>query len=235
MSGFQRLAIYFVPRPETALARFGADWLDWDVETGSARASAEPEGLPLPRSEIVARPRRYGFHATIKAPFRLRDGRNRAELVRALERLTRERDRFVLPLRLEASGAFLALTPEVPSQPLAEVAAACVTELDDFRAPLDPEELARRRAAGLGAEEEAMLLRWGYPYVLGTFRFHMTLSGSLPEAVRAATETVLRRRFEGVELAADFADLCLCGEAEDGFFQVLARAPLRDWTAVLPA
>lgn len=228
MRDFRRLAVYFVPRPETALGRFGAGWLGWDAGAGIARAFPEPEGLPRLLPEIVARPRRYGFHATLKAPFRLAAGRSQAELAEALGRVAAAHSRFALALRLEALGPFLALIPEAPSQALAEVAAACVTGLDAFRAPLDPEELARRRASGLDAEEEAMLLRWGYPHVLQTFRFHMTLSGPLPEAERAATEAVLRRRLAGVELVADFADLCLCREAEDGLFHVIARKSLRD-------
>ena len=71
---FRRYAIYFAPRPRRALARFGAAWLGWDAEAGADRDGPELAGLPRPRAEIVATPRRYGFHATLKAPFRLARG-----------------------------------------------------------------------------------------------------------------------------------------------------------------
>ena len=40
-------------------------------------------------------------------------------------------------------------------------------------------ELARRRTAGLTARQEEHLSRWGYPYVLDCFRFHVTLTDRL--------------------------------------------------------
>jgi len=45
-------------------------------------------------------------------------------------------------------------------------------------------ELAKRRAHGLTPAQEANLARWGYPYVMEDFRFHVTVSGALaPEAL----------------------------------------------------
>lgn len=224
MSG--RYAVYVVPRAERGLGRFGAGWLGWDADAGGEVAAPAPEGLPLAREAIVARPRRYGFHATLKAPFRLAEGCAPAALAAALGRIAAGHRRFILPLGLEALGPFLALTPRAPSPPLEALAADCVTGLDGFRAPPEPEELARRRAGGLSAEEEAMLERWGYPYALGTFRFHMTLSGPLPEADRAATARVLGRVLSGVPTDLEIAEVCLCGEGGDGRFRVLERLAL---------
>ena len=48
-----------------------------------------------------------------------------------------------------------------------------------FARPPGAAELERRRKAGLSAAQEKMLLRWGYPYVLDEFRFHLTLTGRL--------------------------------------------------------
>jgi len=57
-------------------------------------------------------------------------------------------------------------------------------------------ELARRRTLRLTAEQDAMLARWGYPYVLEDFRFHMTLTGSLPLPERNRALRLLCNKFE---------------------------------------
>ena len=65
------------------------------------------------------------------------------------------------------------------SAPLQALADACVAQLDPFRAPPSDAELARRRRSAADAEQDAMLVRWGYPYVFETWFFHMTLTRRL--------------------------------------------------------
>jgi hypothetical protein len=138
---------------------------------------AEFTALP----DVTETPRRYGFHATIKPPFALADGTGADALADTLADLAHS-----LPparadgLRLSRIGRFLALTPEGDSAKIDALAAAFVRDLDRFRAPATDADLARRRAAGLTPAQESHLLRWGYPYVMDEFRFHMTLSGHLP-------------------------------------------------------
>ncbi len=57
-----------------------------------------------------------------------------------------------------------------------------MTEFDAYRAPPDAAELAKRHAAGLTPRQAELLARWGYPYVLDEFRFHLTLTGSIADA-----------------------------------------------------
>ena len=56
------------------------------------------------------------------------------------------------------------------------LAESCVVGFEKFREPLSESQLNRRRAAKLSADQDALLLEWGYPYVFDAFRFHMTLS-----------------------------------------------------------
>ena len=135
MSDWRRHAIYFAPARGSALARFGARWLGRDPETGAALDGPDLPGLPRPRADLVAAPRRYGFHATLKAPFRLADGHDEAELDAATASVAADCRSLELRLRLDALGSFLALTPSAPSQALATLEHACVTRLDAFRAP----------------------------------------------------------------------------------------------------
>lgn len=175
--------------PEGDLAAWGAAWLGWDPEAGAEVAHPDPALGPL-----TEEPRRYGLHATLKAPFRLAGGRTEADLAEALAALAGRLPPAEAPgLALSLIGRFLALTPEADPAPIDALAAACVTELDALRAPPTEAELQRRRASKLDAQEEAHLLRWGYPYVLDRFRFHVTLTGPLDEAQEEAARVLLDR------------------------------------------
>jgi putative phosphonate metabolism protein len=192
MTDAARYAVYFAPDPDSPLARYGAAWLGYDAATGTNVPQPALSAITSERlQEITAEPRRYGFHATLKPPFVLADGVDKAELDAAVSALAGRLTAFAAPrLRLAQVSGFWALIPSAPCEPLDNLAASCVPELDQFRAPPSATELARRRRAGLSPAQEALLLRWGYPYVMAEFRFHMTLtarlSGAEGDAVGAA-------------------------------------------------
>lgn len=168
-----RHAVYFVPGDGSALARFGQALLGRDAE---GRPVAALAGQPETPSERVGTAARYGFHATLKAPFRLAAGHEEGALDEALGTIARRHAPCALatlaPRRL---GDYVALTLAEPIPALDALAADCLRALDGFRAPLGPEERARREREGLDADARARLDRWGYPYVLEGFRFHLTL------------------------------------------------------------
>jgi putative phosphonate metabolism protein len=227
MGDWRRHAIYFAPRPDHPLAAFGADWLGWDPAAGRPRQGLALAGLPRRREDLVAAPARYGFHGTLEPPFRLAPGRAVAELDAAAAVLAARHAAFPLRLRLDAVDGFLALVADPPLPALAAIADDCVTGLDAFRAPPDPAELARRRAAGLDAVEAAHLATWGYPYVLDRFVFHMTLTGRLHPAEVPPVRRALDRALAPV-LAAPlaFETICRFSEAADGRFHLVRRFPL---------
>jgi putative phosphonate metabolism protein len=225
MSG-ARYAVYWSPRPETRLAAFGRAWLGRDAETGVATAPpAVGDIVEASWRTVVADAALYGFHATLKPPFRLAPG---CEL-EALEHDVHELAASVsgalrIPLVLADLGSFLALVPGAHEPELAALAARCVASLDGFRAPPDAAELARRRAAGLSRREEELLVRWGYPYVMDLFRFHMTLTRRLAPAPRALFRQVLEPLVaDACAEAALVADLCLFEQAASGAAFVLRR------------
>jgi putative phosphonate metabolism protein len=191
-----RYAIYYAPAPDSALARFGHSWLGYDVETGRpveqpAIAGIDPQRL----AEITAEPRRYGFHATLKPPFALAPGRSGAELAAALAAFAARRAAVrAPPLVLAAISGFWALVPSQPCKSLTHLAAACVQHFDAFRAQPAADELARRRRAGLSTVQEALLTRWGYPYVMDEFRFHLTLTERLAAAEASRIGMILAER-----------------------------------------
>ena len=131
-------------------------------------------------AEVTAEPRLYGFHATLKPPMRLATGYHWNDLVSATRTLADGIAPFDLPpLSVQDLFGFLALRETRPSAPLQALADACVEQLDRLRAPATEAELARRRRAKLTPEQDAMLVRWGYPYVFDTWFFHLTLTRRL--------------------------------------------------------
>jgi putative phosphonate metabolism protein len=183
-----RYAAYFAPAPGTPFNALGAAWLGRDAHTGECLAQPAQDGL----EGLTAEPSRYGFHATLKPPFVLREGIGSEALLRAVAAIAASEAAIELKLKASVLDGFVALVPDGPSPPLAELAARCVRELDGFRRPPSPAELARRRKTPLTPRQEENLERWGYPYVFHDFRFHMTLTERLApgqgEALAAAAE-----------------------------------------------
>lgn len=179
-----RYAIYFAPHGASLLARFGASLLGYDAATG---AEVDPPDHPLFHDPLslgyTAAPRRYGFHATLKAPFHLAEGRTPSELEEALQEFAATQSRFEIMLTLGLMRQFLALILAEPSPAMDDLAAACVRRFDLFRAPLSPEDRERRHPDQLTAEQVAYLDEWGYPFVLDDFQFHMTLTGALEPGI----------------------------------------------------
>lgn len=217
MSDFMRYAIYVVPR-DTPLAHAGATWLGWDVVAGHAVQQPDVPDI----AAMTMAPRRYGLHATMKPPFALAKGESVTALDAALGTFAATQAPVQLDgLRLDHLGRFLALVPVGDQARLAALAADCVQQFDRFRAAASDAEIARRRAAGLTAAQDAHLLRWGYPYVMDQFRFHITLTGALNDDQLGLAEHRLQQMLP--DLAAPFTidRIALAGQRADGFFQLV--------------
>ena len=205
-----RYAIYYAPHAATPLARFGAKLLGYDAATAT---DVEPFDDPLFLDPAnlgwTAGPRRYGFHATLKAPFGLAEERTATELEDGLQAFAAGQAPFDISLTLALVGHFLALVLAEPSPALDELAAACVRRFDLYRTPLTPEDRERRHPERLTVQQAANLDEWGYPFVLDDFQFHMTLTGDLEPRDRARLEPVLRDMLAEVPLTATVDSLVL--------------------------
>jgi hypothetical protein len=177
---------------------------------------------------LTADPRLYGFHATLKPPMRLATAYD--AFIEDAERLASHIPAFDLPpLSVQDLSGFLALRETQPSPELQALADACVTGLDEHRAPPDDAELARRRKNGLPPAQEAMLVRWGYPHVLETWFFHMTLTRRLTPDERALIRPAAEAHFAAALTHPRRVDaLTIFTQAGPGApFLVAERLPLR--------
>ncbi|MFZ2154852.1 MAG: DUF1045 domain-containing protein [Bradyrhizobium sp.] len=222
MTDFPRYAIYYAPPPGSDLDRFGAQLLGYDAYSG--------EDLPFPDGmlqevpdwrELTRAPRNYGFHATLKAPLSLAPGRTEAELVAACAAFaaTPRAIPVISPVVGSISG-FIAVIPTEPPLELKRLAADCVSEFDSFRAPLTESDRTRRNPSQLTPRQREHLDRWGYPYAMEDFRFHMTLTGGLDAERREPLLAMLQNRFSAIglkTLAIDRIALFRQDKADSGF------------------
>ena len=202
MSNFPRYAIYYAPEQGSDIDRFGADLLGYDAFAG--------RDLPFPEDairaapdwrELTSDPRKYGFHATLKAPFSLAPDKTEAELFAACAAFAATPRAIPLfKVMVGSISGFIAVIPAEPPPELVRLAADCVSEFDYLRAPLTEADRARRNPCQLTPAQREHLDRWGYPYVMEEFRFHMTVTGRLGSERREQVLAMLRSRFASTGL-----------------------------------
>jgi putative phosphonate metabolism protein len=197
MTAGPRYAVYFVPHPDAALYRFGAEILGCDCYSGG-NVDHGPD-LSMSRMEwsnLTREPRTYGFHATLKAPFQLAPDYVEADLVEAFWAFAaKPREALAITPSVELLDHFAAIVPRQASPDLDAFANSCVSAFDYFRAQMTSQERARRLRHNVSAQQIANIDRWGYPYVFENFRFHMTLTGPVPRDQRPPVLSFLRARF----------------------------------------
>lgn len=216
-----RYAIYYCPAAGSSLAEFGRAWL------AQAPHAIDLPGIQSGRMQaLLANVRRYGWHATIRAPFALDTGVAYEDLRDVVMATAQRFPAVTLPLQLDRLAGFLALRPGSDSAVIDQLAAACLHALEPLRAPL-AEAAFCRHADGFDAVELGLMEQYGYPYVLDRYRFHMSLSAPATEP----EEQILRD--ELTQHAATWSTawvdaLSICQEAVPGAdFKQIERIPLR--------
>jgi hypothetical protein len=215
-----RYAIYFAPSPDSDWWNAGSEWLGRCASRDQTIHQGCPSSIaPEKFTQLTAHPRRYGWHATMKAPFVLREDADFNQLKDELALVCGQFHSFELPkLQVTRLDDFLALTPTGDTTEISKVERACVTQLHGLAAPLPPDELLRRRSAGLSLAKDAMLLKWGYPHVLDYFRFHLSLTGPLRDCSELQIQSLIdfaSDKFNALP-ACQFESLAIFAEPERG-------------------
>ncbi|WP_250436135.1 DUF1045 domain-containing protein [Caballeronia sp. ATUFL_F2_KS9A] len=171
-----RVALYYAPPAASAWWREGCEWLGRDPESGRETAT--------PAHAVTHAPRRYGWHATLVAPFHMAPGVELADVLACARAWASSTPRFEMPVCPTEMGRFVALRPAAPADDatLRALAASALKALSALRTMPSRESIERRIVDGMSARQIELLREWGYPYVLEEYRFHMTLSDSLDDA-----------------------------------------------------
>lgn len=197
----RRFALYFAPPEGSELETFGRNWLGRDHVTGRSIEQEVIDGLCKDdQQRITSSARHYGFHATLKAPFALKQGCTADALYEAADNFAHVRKPFETPpLQLSGLSRWIAFTLPGPSAEMDALAADCVRDFEPFRAPLTDHDLERRRRSDLTPRQDEQLLAFGYPHIFDDFHFHMTLAGPLDPTERDAILDQLRKLAPAIE------------------------------------
>jgi putative phosphonate metabolism protein len=212
----ERYAIYYVPDQADPLYQLARDWFEHDSyrEDISAIHLDHNDLLnPLqPYADFNQGARKYGFHATLKPPFRLKSGASRKQLHKMIKQFSKLNRPFECEaLKIARIGDFLAIVPRSSCDRLNQLAQDCVQTFDVFRAPLNEQELEKRRPDSLSPRQRELLDQWGYPYVLDEFRFHMTLTDKLNGEQLERCQPVLDNYFQPyLSRTLRIDRICLC-------------------------
>jgi len=188
-----RAAIYWAPELDDPLHVAGSAWLGRDAETAATLPQPPLDGV----GEMTADPRGYELHATLKPPFRLA-GRYQDFIADATEWAAAKMPFDLPPLSVQDLKGFLALRESLACPPLHALADSAVAALDHHRAPPTEAELERRRKAMLSPAHEALLARWGYPYVMEHWQFHVTLTRRLSPIEAGRIRPAAEAHFAGI-------------------------------------
>jgi hypothetical protein len=221
---FERYAIFYTPTG--ALADFGAQWLGWDSAHGRPVVQPEIAGIDVPT--ITQTARKYGLHGTLKAPFKLAEGCDLAQLQDVATTFATGQPAFEIGApTLRHDSGFVALRPRSQQIGLRDFAAVAVKAFDGFRAALTDVDIARRREANLTARQDQQMLDWGYPFIFDDFHFHLTLSGFMEAGEAAQVIDALSPRLESIVPTPFVIDgITLMGQDDRGMFHQIHRYTL---------
>jgi putative phosphonate metabolism protein len=221
-----RIALYYAPGTDDPLHQRASTWLGRDATSGAEIPQPAIAGVDI--AEVTADARGYGFHATLKPPFRVQ-GDIQAALQAAQDFAARTAAFTLPPLQITDLDGFLALREAEPCPPLQALADGAVTALDPHRAPATEAEIARRKPEKLSPRKREYLEAWGYPYVFAEWRFHMTLTRRLTPAEKAIIlPAVTDALGDAPAISRTVTDICIFAQAAQGApFTILERLKLR--------
>ncbi|SHN61465.1 DUF1045 domain-containing protein, partial [Desulfovibrio litoralis] len=229
----KRYALYFVPQQKTLLSALANGLLGRDIFSNTSVPFHCFKEISQQELEIATEePRKYGLHATLKAPFYLKDNMTEQGLCLALEEFSKKQSSVYCPkLNLKNIDNFLGLTPAVltKSEINAQEEISCfafniVKEFDKFRAELSEADLIRRKKQLLSLKQLEYLERFGYPFVADEYRFHLTLTSRILDTEKNKIffnvfQTYLKEVLDQA-LFIDNITLCVQSEETDNKFKV---------------
>lgn len=227
---YTRYAIWWVPHPGSALARFGAAWTGWCADRGLTSKATARAALSRGWPGVPGGVARQGLHANVKSPFRLAEGRGIWALESALEALADRVTAVRLPrLALTVFDGRVVLAPTRPEEGVSRLMRAVAEAVRPVQ--VRPPYPGFGRGCELALEGVAVpgTRDWGACAMPTLERFHVPLTdrltlGTAYEVVAELEPTlgeVLGRR----QL---LADLALVGDPGGGRpWRVIARYPLQ--------
>ena len=236
MTNYKRVAIYFLPKKNSSLENFGKNLLGRDINKKKKISLTRRQKYFINRGftyfdelkDYCEEPAKYGFHATLKAPFRLKRNVKTKNFYDVISHIAAQHSRFKIKgLKIVYSKKFTFITSRKPNKLLINLENDLVKHLDTFRAELNKTEIKKRIPDSLTFKQNKYLKEWGYPFVFDQFKFHMTLmnqnNNKLSNKQKLELEKLIYKTSNNV---IEFNEISLLGENKNGYFEEIKRFKL---------
>ena len=236
MTNYKRVAIYFLPKKNSSLENFGKNLLGRDINKKKKISLTRRQKYFINRGftyfdelkDYCEQPAKYGFHATLKAPFRLKRNVKTKNFYDVISHIAAQHSRFKIKgLKIVYSKKFTFITSRKPNKLLINLESDLVKHLDTFRAELNKTEIKKRIPDSLTFKQNKYLKEWGYPFVLDQFKFHMTLmnqnNNKLSNKQKLELEKLIYKISNNL---LEFNEISLLGENKNGYFEEIKRFKL---------
>ncbi len=236
MTNYKRVAIYFLPKKNSSLENFGKNLLGRDINKKKKISLTRRQKYFINRGftyfdelkDYCEEPAKYGFHATLKAPFRLKRNVKTKNFYDVISHIAAQHSRFKIKgLKIVYSKKFTLITSRKPNKLLINLEKDLVKHLDTFRAELNKTEIKKRIPDSLTFKQNKYLKEWGYPFVFDQFKFHMTLmnqnNNKLSNKQKLELEKLIYKISNNV---IEFNEISLLGENKNGHFEEIKRFKL---------
>lgn len=236
MTNYKRVAIYFLPKKNSSLENFGKNLLGRDINKKRKISLTRRQKYFINRrftyfdelKDYCEKPAKYGFHATLKAPFRLKRNVKTKDFYDVISHIAAQHSRFKIKgLKIVYRKKFTFITSRKEIKSLINLENDLVKHLDTFRAELNKTEIKKRNPDSLTFKQNKYLKEWGYPFVLDQFKFHMTLmnqnNNKLSNKQKLELEKLIYKISNNL---LEFNEISLLGENKNGYFEEIKRFKL---------
>ena len=236
MKKYSRYAIYYAPPKESNLEEFGRYWFGWDplnaklINNKQRINYLNGFGIKnlknIDKNVLIAK--KYGFHGTLIPPFKLNKNYSTNTLFKKTEDIAKKFKKFKFyKFKLKKINNFYAFVQNKKNNNINKLSNRLVRELFKFRSPLTKKEIDRRNPSKLSKFQLNILYKWGYPYLMSEFKFHMTLAS---EVTGNKLYSELKKIENNKEIILNeinnFDKIYIFGENQKGMFENLENFSL---------
>ena len=236
MKKYSRYAIYYAPPKESSLEEFGRYWFGWDplnaklINNKQRINYLNGFGIKnlknIDKNVLIAK--KYGFHGTLIPPFKLNKNYSTNTLFKKTEEIAKKLKKFKFyKFKLKKINNFYAFVQNKKNNNINKLSNRLVRELFKFRSPLTKKEIDRRNPSKLSKLQLNILYKWGYPYLMSEFNFHMTLASEVTgNKLYLELKKIERNKEIILNEINNFDKIYIFGENQKGMFENLENFSL---------
>ena len=236
MKKYSRYAIYYAPPKESSLEEFGRYWFGWDplnaklINNKQRINYLNRFGIKnlknIDKNVLIAK--KYGFHGTLIPPFKLNKNYSTNTLFKKTEDIAKKFKKFKFyKFKLKRINNFYAFVQNKKNSNINKISNRLVKELFKFRSPLTKKEIDKRNPSKLSKLQLNILHKWGYPYLMSEFKFHMTLASEVTgNKLYSELKKIEKKKEIILNEINDFDKIYIFGENQKGMFENLENFSL---------